>query len=350
MRAWSLARRLAAAQLLGLVILTLLASWISFSYTREGVYRAESDRVLATARLLAQEQEVVAAYESSDPSRVLEPLALEAADRAGISWVTFLTLDGTRLSHFRPDWVGTHYPGQLEPALSGTDFVETSTTGTAGPSVRALVPIRAREAQGGGAPGRVIGIVSVGQTVSRLDIAARAQIPTILGLAAAVAAVGLLASWALNRYLDRTTFGLGPRQLAENFTFLDTALHNVNVGIVLLAPDGSLGLYNDRAAELLGLPPSAGTGGLPTTAEVTAPRWRRGWPIWTCRLRSPTCSVPAARLVTSSSWPVSGSSWSTSTAPAPPPGPDCCPGAGEAPRPPTTAPSSPSTTVRTSSA
>lgn len=259
MRSWSLARRLAVAQLLGLLILTLLAGWASYSYTREGVYRAESERVLATAHLLAQEQEVQAAYASPDPSRVLEPLALRAADRAGISWVTFLTLDGTRLSHFLPDWVGTHYSGRLEPALSGTDFVETSTTGTAGPSVRALAPIRA-PAGPDGTPGPVIGIVSVGQTVSRLDIAARAQLPTILGLAAVMGAAGLLASWLLNRYLDRTTFGLGPRQLAENFTFLDTALHNVNVGIVLLAPDGHLGLYNDRAAELLGLPQPPGTG------------------------------------------------------------------------------------------
>ncbi|WOP18558.1 ATP-binding protein [Raineyella sp. LH-20] len=262
MHAWSLARRLAVAQLLGLLVLTALASWVSYFYAREGVYRAQSDRVLTTARLLAQEQDVREAYASPDPTQVLEPVSLAAADRADVSWVTFLALDGTRLAHFRPDWVGSHYSGRLEPALSGSEFVETSTTGTAGPSVRALVPIRAQPGpDAAGAPGPVIGIVSVGQTVSQLDIVARAQIPTILALAAAVGAAGLGASWLLHRYLERTTFGLGPRQLAENFTFLDTALHNVNVGIVLLAPDGCLGLYNDRAAELLGLPKPPEAGG-----------------------------------------------------------------------------------------
>ena len=63
MHAWSLARRLALAQLLGLLLLTALASWVSYSYAREGIYWAQSDRVLTTARLLAQEQGVVpAAY------------------------------------------------------------------------------------------------------------------------------------------------------------------------------------------------------------------------------------------------------------------------------------------------
>lgn len=246
--------------MLGLLVLTALASWLSYAYTRETMYRVEGERVLATARLLAQEQEVHDAYATPDPSQVLQPLALDAAEQAGVSWVTFLELDGTRLSHWLPDWVGTHYPGRIEPAVSGAEFVETSTTGTAGPSVRAVVPIFASRTLGDADrdPGQVIGVVSVGQRVSQVDIAVHAQIPTLLGLAALVGAAGALASWAMNRYLGRITFGLGPEQLAENFTFLDTALHNVNVGIVLLSPTGRLGLYNDRAAELLGLPaPSA---------------------------------------------------------------------------------------------
>ncbi|SDB88563.1 Sensor histidine kinase regulating citrate/malate metabolism [Raineyella antarctica] len=259
MHGWSLARRLAVGQMLGLLVLTVLASALSYIHTRETVYRVEGDHVLATARLLAQEQEVRQAYATADPSQVLQPLAVAAAQQAEVSWVTFMDLDGTRLSHWLPNWVGTHYPGRIAPAVAGTEFVETSTTGTAGPSVRAVVPIRAATPGDTGA-GQVIGVVSVGQRVSQLDIAVRAQIPTLLALAALVGIAGALASWALKRYLDRVTFGLGPEQLAQNFTFLDTALHNVNVGIVLLGPGGRLGLYNDRAAELLGLPtPSAST-------------------------------------------------------------------------------------------
>lgn len=261
MRHWSLARRLSAGLLLGLLALTLLAGSLSFLNARDTLYRAEGEKVLATARLLAVEPGVVEAYAHEHPERLLQPIAGDVSGRAGVSWVTFLSLDGTRLSHWMPDWVGSQYPGRLEPAISGAEFVETSTTGEAGPSVRALVPVRAGRTlgEGSGQEGPVVGVVSVGQRISQLDIAVRAEIPRLVGLAAIIAVAGLLTSWAIGRYLDRTTLGMGPEQLAANFTFLDTALHNVLVGILLFSRNGRLQLYNDRAADLLELP-APGTG------------------------------------------------------------------------------------------
>lgn len=282
---WSIARRLAAAQLLGLLVLTVFAGWASFVQTRDTVHRLEGERVMSAAQLLAQEYEVVVAYGHEDPSAELQPLALDAAERAEVSWVTFLTPDGTRLSHWMPDWVGTRYTGTLSPATEGTAFAETSTTGEAGPSVRALVPVRALPDDGpaGSQPGAefpahrlqdlddgpIVGVVAVGQRVTQLDILARSHIPALLAVAGVVAAAGLLFNWLLHRYLTRTTLGLGPEQMAERFTFLDTALHNVAEGMLLISPRGHLRLYNDRAAELLGLPPfGTGADGEPGTLHL----------------------------------------------------------------------------------
>lgn len=271
---WSIARRLAAAQLLGLFALTLFAGWASFVQARDTVHRLEGERVMSAAQLLAEEYEVIVAYRQDDPTQELQPLSVDAAARAEVSWVTFLSPDGTRLAHWMPEWVGTRYTGTLSPATEGTAFVETSTTGLAGPSVRALVPVRALP--DGGTPqdpaggtstaqqfrdldeGPVVGVVAVGQRVTQLDILARSHIPTLLVVAGVIAVTGLLFNWILHRYLTRATLGLGPEQMAERFTFLDTALHNVAEGMILISPRGHLRLYNDRAAELLGLPPFGG--------------------------------------------------------------------------------------------
>ena len=268
---WSIARRLASAQLLGLFALTLFAGWASFVQTRDTVHRLEGERVMSAAQLLAEEYEVIVAYGQDDPTEELQPLSVDAAARAEVSWVTFLTLDGTRLAHWMPEWVGTRYTGNISPATDGTAFVETSTTGQAGPSVRALVPIHSLP--DGGTPvdpsggsstaqqfrnledGPIVGVVAVGQRVTQLDILARSHIPALLVVAGVIAVAGLLFNWILHRYLTRATLGLGPEQMAERFTFLDTALHNVAEGMVLISPQGHLRLYNDRAAELLGLPP-----------------------------------------------------------------------------------------------
>ena len=268
---WSIARRLAATQLLGLFTLTLFAGWASFVQTRDTVHRLEGERVMSAAQLLAEEYEVIVAYGQDDPTAELQPLSVDAAARAEVSWVTFLTLDGTRLAHWMPEWVGTRYTGNISPATEGTAFVETSTTGMAGPSVRALAPVRALPDGGpaGSQPGAefpahrlqdlddgpIVGVVAVGQRVTQLDILARSHIPTLLVVAGVIAVAGLLFNWILHRYLTRATLGLGPEQMAERFTFLDTALHNVAEGMVLISPQGHLRLYNDLAAELLGLPP-----------------------------------------------------------------------------------------------
>ena len=59
---WSIARRLAAAQLLGLLVLTVFAGWASFVQTRDTVHRLEGERVMSAAQLLAQEIHVLFLY------------------------------------------------------------------------------------------------------------------------------------------------------------------------------------------------------------------------------------------------------------------------------------------------
>ena len=49
--------------------------------------------------------------------------------------------DGTRFTHTDPRQIGGHYLGTIEPALRGETFSEVY-TGTLGPSIRAVAPVR----------------------------------------------------------------------------------------------------------------------------------------------------------------------------------------------------------------
>ncbi|VXB48216.1 ATP-binding protein [Citricoccus sp. K5] len=250
-RPWSIARRLATAHLAALLILT--AALVAFSYqqTQRTVYGLERANVLSTARLIADEERIRDGFRAADPSAALQSLTTELADQAQVDWVTFFGTDYTRVAHRDPAQNGTRYPEDLSAVLAGQGQVDTVATGPAGLSLRALVPVLSSDAPGA----EVVGIVGVGHRVSELDIAVTAQIPRILLGMGLVAALGLAGSIALGRYIRRTTHGLGPEELAHRFTVLDTALHNVNEGMVLVSGTGELSLYNDRAAELLHLPP-----------------------------------------------------------------------------------------------
>lgn len=255
MRRWSIARRLAVAQLAGLLVLAVLAIGVSYLQTRQTVYALERQHVVATAQLIADESLVREGFAADDPSAALHPLTLELPGQADVDWVTFFGTDATRVAHRDPALQGTHFPGDLSEARGGRVSVDTVATGPAGLSLRALAPVLSPD---GGK--EVIGVVGVGRRIPELDIAVAAQVPRILLVTGLLAALALAGSALLGRYIARTTHGLGPEELAARFAVLDTALHNVSEGMVLLSPTGHLTLYNDRAAELLGLAPSGEAG------------------------------------------------------------------------------------------
>jgi two-component system, CitB family, sensor kinase len=251
MRRWSIARRLAVAQLAGLVVIAVLAIGVSYLQTRQTVYALEREHLVAAARLIADEDRVREGFAAPDPAVALQSLTLELPDQADVDWVTFFGTDATRVAHRDPSLHGTHFPGDLSEVRAGRVSVDTVATGPAGLSLRALAPVLSA-----GDGTEVVGVVGVGLRVPELDIAVAAQIPRILLVTGLLAALALAGSALLGRYIARTTHGLGPEELAARFAVLDSALHNVSEGMVLLSPTGHLTLYNDRAAELLGLPSS----------------------------------------------------------------------------------------------
>lgn len=262
---WSIARRLAVAHLIGLMVITVVLAAFSYLQTHQTVYALERGNVLATAHLIAGEDRIREGFTAADPTSALQPLTTELAAQAEVDWVTFFGTDYSRVAHRDPAQNGTRYPEDLTDVLSGRDQVDTVATGPAGLSLRALVPVFAPVGEGTA----VVGIVGVGHRVPELDIAVAAQIPRLFLGMALIAVLGLAGAALVGRYLERTTHGLGPEELAHRFALLDTALHNANEGMVLVGGDGELKLYNDRAAELLALPPSGRTAhGAPGPAHL----------------------------------------------------------------------------------
>lgn len=244
---WSIARRLFLAHALFIVVLTVFVATTFFVDARDRGYVETGNRMLAVATAIADSPLVLAASESADASTALQPYALALSQDAGLDFITIMAPDRTRWTHPTQTEIGKHYIGAIEPALSGTAFTEIS-TGTLGPSVRAVVPVT-------DANGTVRALVAVGTTTSNITIALNARLPSVLGLALGLLVSGSVVTWLLGRYLRRVTLGWGPEHLAQLFVYYDSVLHSVREGIVLVDLHGDLVLYNDQAARLLGIPP-----------------------------------------------------------------------------------------------
>lgn len=261
-RRWSIASRLFAANLLFVLLLTagLAAAMVSDAGSR--THEQTSQRMLTVATALADSPFVVAAAADPDPSAALQPYAEKVMRDAHVDFITIMDPRGIRWTHPDPAQIGKPYVGSIAQAQAGTTFFET-TAGTLGPSVRVIVPIK-------DAAGTVTGMVAAGVTVSNVQVLVAARIPAVLGLAAALLLAGSLAAWALGRYLKRVTFGWGPEELGQLFAYYESVLHSVREGIVLLDTRGSMVLYNDHAALLLGIaPPPPGSAGPRGKAAAT---------------------------------------------------------------------------------
>ncbi|PYI67032.1 histidine kinase [Arthrobacter livingstonensis] len=259
-RGWSIAKRLFTANLLFVLLLTAGVASVMVYDAGSRTYEQTRQRMLSVATALADSPLVLSAAEKPNPSAVLQPYAEAVMHDAGVDFITVMDPRGIRWTHPNPAEIGKPYVGSIAQAQAGHTYFET-TEGTLGPSVRVIVPIK-------DADGTVRGMVAAGVTVSNVQVLVSARLPVVLGLAAALLLGGSLAAWLLGRYLKRVTLGWGPEQLAQLFAYYESVLHSVREGLVLVDTRGSMVLYNDHAALLLGI--DAPTGG-PAGSSSGAP-------------------------------------------------------------------------------
>ncbi|WP_426302946.1 sensor histidine kinase [Arthrobacter sp. R-11] len=247
-RRWSIARRLFVANVLFVLVLSVVLGTAAIIDARQRTYDDAGRRMQTVAAAVAANPLVLQAAGTASPSSTLQPYAAKVMADAGVDFITIMAPDRTRWTHANPAEIGKPYIGTIEPALRGETFTEV-TAGTLGPSVRTIVPVK-------DGAGTVRALVAAGVTVRNVDIAASGRFGAIIALCLALLAAGSLASWLLGRYLRSVTRGWGPEQLAQLFAYYESVLHSVREGVVLIDTRGTVVMYNDQAAELLGLEPS----------------------------------------------------------------------------------------------
>jgi sensor histidine kinase regulating citrate/malate metabolism len=206
---------------------------------------AARQQVLAIATALADSPSTAQAIQNGNATAVLQPVTEAVRKATDVAFITIMAPDGTRYTHTDPAQIGRRYLGTIEPALRGEDFTEVY-TGTLGPSIRSIVPVR-------NPAGQIVGLVSAGITLETLAQHWHAQWPVIAALAATALGLSLLGVWAIRGRLMRQTHGLRPDELRVMYDHHDAILHSVSEGLIVLDRD-RVALVNDEARRLLGLP------------------------------------------------------------------------------------------------
>ncbi|MEV0295151.1 sensor histidine kinase [Nocardia sp. NPDC050710] len=203
-------------------------------------------KVTDVAVSLAEAPSTVAALRSPDPTAHLQPVTERIRIRTGMDFIVVMAPDRTRFTHTNPERIGQPFSGNIDRSLAGETFTETF-TGTLGPSIRAVTPVRDET-------GQIVALVSAGVTRSRIGDQVGDQLPKILGVALAGLLVAAAGSFLLSRRLRRQTHGLAPDELRVMYEHHDAVLHSIHEGLVVFGAGEQAEVVNDEARRLLELP------------------------------------------------------------------------------------------------
>ena len=193
----SAASRVFFAFLCAVVVITALLVGL-LAFQAQATERAEAESVtLAVAQTIAEMPGVasaVAAGSDAAATAALQPIAERIMDETPIDFVTIMTPEGIRLTHRDPAEIGRPYLGTIAPALRGEPLTEEA-VGTLGPSLRSVVPVTS--------DGEIVALVSAGITLGSVGSGVWGQVPFVVAVAMALAAIGLVAAWIAGRFTRR---------------------------------------------------------------------------------------------------------------------------------------------------
>ncbi|MEU3198155.1 ATP-binding protein [Streptomyces sp. NPDC006996] len=240
----SLAGQLFAMQ--AVLIAVVVAGYALFTYVsdRDQAEEAAERQATAVTRSVADSPSVREAIRTSDPSAALQPYALAVVRDTDVDFVTIMDPRGIRWTHPDPEQIGLPFRGNTAPAIRGRTFTETY-TGTLGPSVRAVTPIRDG--------GRIVGLVSAGIRVDVISRRAQGQLTALLTVAAGALTLGAIGTYVINARLRRHTHGMNAAELSHMHDYHQAALHAVREGLLMLDGQYRVALINDGGRELLGV-------------------------------------------------------------------------------------------------
>jgi len=202
-------------------------------------------RALSVAKSVAVVPEVIAAFDVSDPARVIQPIAEAVRIQTGATFVVVGNRDSIRYSHPLEDRIGERMVGEDNaPALERGESYVSRAVGSLGPSIRGKVPVY-------DATGQVVGVVSVGFLADEIEQRIATDLASNWVLMVLVASLGLAGAVLIAGRFKRAILGLEPHEISRRLKERDAILDSIHEGIVAVNADGTITLLNHAARRFL---------------------------------------------------------------------------------------------------
>lgn len=230
--------------LISILLIAALGQYLSASF-EDYLTTHVRDMAMNQARIIASNDSLVEAVKNRDSKR-LAVIVGKLAHGSDFDYVVIGDSHAIRLYHPNPAKIGYpmqwNKPGALE---KGESYFITG-TGSIGMAMRAKTPIFDEQ-------GKVIGVVSLGYLVSRIDSWRLDFLLPLAGVFVLILIILLLLSWLFAAHIRRQMLGMEPRQIARVVRQQEALFGSVFEGLIAVDPDGLITAINRNARKMLGL-------------------------------------------------------------------------------------------------
>ncbi|WP_418936248.1 ATP-binding protein [Paenisporosarcina quisquiliarum] len=221
----------------------------SFYFTMSNSIEQQiGNRALNIAETTASRPDVIAGFEETNPSAVLQPIAENVRRLSGAEYVVIGNKEGIRYAHPVTKRIGQKMVGDdNERALINGESYISEATGTLGPALRGKTPVK-------NAQGEIVGVISVGFLKDDISHTFFEYVDSIVTIVLIAIILGIIGSSILARSIKKVLFNLEPTEIAHLFTERNTLIESVREGIIMVNQNGEISMMNPAAYDTLSLP------------------------------------------------------------------------------------------------
>ncbi|SEF95091.1 ATP-binding protein [Vibrio hangzhouensis] len=224
----------------------LVLSIAGFSYIKQSQENEMGLKAQGVATFLAQSSSVINMIENQTAPRMQERFR-GLTEMIGAAFIVIGDKDGIRLIHPVDERIGLPMMGgdndlALVHGQSYVSFAE----GSLGKSVRGKAAVFDKD-------GNIIGVVSVGYLLDRLQDRIEPYLAFLLGMAILVLAANAVVSNFISRRFQRALLGFEPEEIGRLYSELDVTMSTIKEGVISIDSNGVLRSINTSACEILGL-------------------------------------------------------------------------------------------------
>lgn len=216
-----------------------------FSFLLDDILdRYIGQQAMTVAKLSAMDERIIAAFETDNPTDIIQPIAETIRIETGASYVVIGNKEGLRYSHYDPEQIGLPMGTSNDPVFLEQRSVIYRGAGISGPAIKAKTPIVNKK-------GEIIGVSSVGYVMSEVENRVTEYKNQVVAFSLLLLVIGIIGAFIIARRVKRLIFGLEPEEISFLFTEKAAIIESIRDATVAVDMQGRVISMNKRARALL---------------------------------------------------------------------------------------------------